>query len=173
MKFSHDWFSQNIPNFEKINSLTSIKTVLEIGVYEGMSTCWMLDKMLPSNASILCIDPLENEEVYEAFIQNVATVKKDNQTVTFYKQTSVQTLPYLLMQPTRYDFIYVDGSHQAPDVLFDVVNSWQILRQGGVMLLDDYGGGDTVKEAAEAFLYIFREKYNVVVNNYQLGLQKL
>lgn len=173
MKFSNDWFSQNIPTFEKLNKLTSIQKVLEIGVYEGMSTCWMLDKMLPSNASILCIDPLENEEIYEAFIQNVVVVKKPNQTVTFYRQTSAKALPYLLLQDTHYDFIYVDGSHQAPDVLFDAVNAWQILRQGGIMLFDDYAGGDTVRPAVDCFLACFAGQYEVVEQGYQLGVQKL
>ena len=171
MKFNQDWFSQNIPTFEKLKLLTPIRTVLEVGVHEGLSTCWMLDKFLPSNALMTCIDPLP-DETYRLFIDNVQEVKKANQTVTFYQQTSDKVLPYLLTQATRYDFIYVDGSHQAPDVLFDTVNCFHLLRAGGIMLMDDYGGGDTVKPAVDAFLYCFAGKYELVEQGYQLGIQK-
>ena len=37
-----------------------------------------------------------------------------------------------------FDFISVDASHQATDVLSDCVLAFQLLRRGGVMALDDY-----------------------------------
>lgn len=172
MKFTVDWFSANIPTFEKIKSFTPIKKVLEIGVHEGMSTCWMLDKLLPENGSILCIDPLPQER-YQLFCENVEEVKRANQTVTFYQETSRDSLPHLLMFDAQYDFIYIDGSHEAPDVLFDTVNCWQLLRKGGVMLLDDYGGGAGVQKGAAGFLDAFSGQYEFLEKGYQLGLVKL
>lgn len=172
MKFSQDWFSANIPTFEKIKQETSIRTVLEIGVYEGMSTCWMLDKFLPGNGKVTCIDPLPNE-MAKIWSANVKEVMKGSQSVAFYQQRSDEVLPYLLMQEHRFDFIYIDGSHDAPDVLFDAVNCWHLLRPEGIMLFDDYGGGDTVKPAVDAFLYCLQGKYKVLERGYQLAVQKL
>jgi predicted O-methyltransferase YrrM len=37
-----------------------------------------------------------------------------------------------------FDLIYVDGSHQASDVLFDAVVSFKLLRVDGIMVFDDY-----------------------------------
>ena len=35
-----------------------------------------------------------------------------------------------------FDFIYVDGSHQAPDVLFDAVMAFKLLRKNGIIAFD-------------------------------------
>lgn len=37
-----------------------------------------------------------------------------------------------------YDLILVDAGHKAKEVLVDLVHSWGLLRDGGVMILDDY-----------------------------------
>src|SRR5262249_31505110 len=44
-----------------------------------------------------------------------------------------------------FDLIYVDGSHQCPDVLFDAVVSFKLLRTGGIMLFDDYLWSEAVR----------------------------
>jgi hypothetical protein len=70
-----------------------------------------------------------------------------------------------------FDLIYIDGSHQAPDVLTDAVMSFQLLRVGGVMIFDDYlwsmdkpGSQDVLKmpkPAIDAFINIFQRKMSV------------
>ena len=37
-----------------------------------------------------------------------------------------------------FDFIYIDPSHQAPDILTDAVLAFKLLRLSGVMVFDDY-----------------------------------
>jgi predicted O-methyltransferase YrrM len=37
-----------------------------------------------------------------------------------------------------FDFIYIDGSHQAADVLLDACLAFKLLRKGGVLCFDDY-----------------------------------
>ncbi len=37
-----------------------------------------------------------------------------------------------------FDFIYVDGSHTAPDVLLDAVLAFKLVRVGGIIGFDDY-----------------------------------
>ena len=32
--------------------------------------------------------------------------------------------------------VYIDGSHEAPDVLTDAVMAWKLLVEGGIMILD-------------------------------------
>ena len=45
--FTQDWFSHNIPGLESIvKLLPSNKDILEIGSFEGRSTCWLLENVL-------------------------------------------------------------------------------------------------------------------------------
>jgi hypothetical protein len=37
-----------------------------------------------------------------------------------------------------FDYIFIDGSHFADDVMLDAVMAWQLLRKDGVLVFDDY-----------------------------------
>src|SRR6185312_5512964 len=56
------------------------------------------------------------------------------------KGPSSEGLARLLLDLGResVDFVFVDGSHQAPDVLSDAVMAFHLLRVGGLMIFDDY-----------------------------------
>jgi predicted O-methyltransferase YrrM len=78
-----------------------------------------------------------------------------------------------------FDFIYVDGSHQAPDVLEDLVMAYQLLRVGGLLVCDDYlwrhkdGVLHEPKIAIDSFLNINRERMKVLAAPlYQLFVAK-
>ena len=77
-----------------------------------------------------------------------------------------------------YDFIYIDGSHTAPDVLTDACMAWPLLKQGGLMVFDDYMWGEPrdvlhrPKVAIDAFCNIFAETARIVHAGYQLVVQK-
>ena len=77
-----------------------------------------------------------------------------------------------------FDFIYVDGSHQAPDVLCDAVMAWRVLRDGGVMVFDDYLWGDPrmplhrPKVAIDAFMNIFAAELIVLHIGGQIAIKK-
>ena len=72
-----------------------------------------------------------------------------------------------------FDFIYVDGSHQAQDVLFDAIMAFKLLKIKGVIAFDDYlwfernlpQGKDLnrcPKPAIDAFTNIFYNKVNII-----------
>ncbi|HEX2816824.1 MAG TPA: class I SAM-dependent methyltransferase, partial [Phenylobacterium sp.] len=70
------------------------------------------------------------------------------------------------------ELIYIDGSHQAPDVLTDAVLAFQLLRVGGILIFDDYlwsheGPGqqdfyNMPKPAVDAFVNIFQRRMTVI-----------
>ena len=37
-----------------------------------------------------------------------------------------------------FDLIFVDGDHSSDQVKVDLINSWNILKNGGYLILDDY-----------------------------------
>jgi hypothetical protein len=83
-----------------------------------------------------------------------------------------------------FDFSYVDGSHQAPDVICDAILAFKLLRVGGVMAFDDYlwaenlpTGIDPIrcpKPAIDAFTNLYCRKVRILqAPLYQLYMQKV
>jgi predicted O-methyltransferase YrrM len=81
-----------------------------------------------------------------------------------------------------FDFIYVDGSHQAPDVLGDLFLSMQLCRIGGVIACDDYLWGEgsenilhRPKLGVDAFTTCFAGRLKVLhgFSLYQLYMTKV
>jgi predicted O-methyltransferase YrrM len=173
MNFTNDWFTHNIPNFEKcMETIPEKKKFLEIGSYEGMSACWLLANGLDEGGRITCIDPFYNG-MRSVFELNVREATKKNQIVSIMQMTSYQALAELIGRKQTYDFIYVDGVHSPLGVLTDASMSWGLLKQGGVMLFDDYQYPlEPTKVGIDAFLNSF-DGYELIIDNYQLAVRKL
>jgi predicted O-methyltransferase YrrM len=80
-----------------------------------------------------------------------------------------------------FDLIYIDGSHQAPDVLSDATLSFPLLKVGGIMIFDDYlwrgrlpRNENGPKFAIDAFLNIYFLKMQTVLSlNSQVVAKKI
>ena len=106
----------------------------------------------------------------------------ENKRVYKYKSRSDRFLGEKLSNITNYrgfyDFIYIDGSHIAKDVLTDACMAWPLLKQGGIMVFDDYMWGEPrdilhrPKPAIDAFVNIFAEEVDMVHMGYQLIVRK-
>jgi predicted O-methyltransferase YrrM len=62
--FSQDWFSRSIPGWQFILSRMAEKTpnlrILEVGVFEGRSTCWLLENFCKTpESTIVAIDSFQ------------------------------------------------------------------------------------------------------------------
>lgn len=78
------------------------------------------------------------------------------------------------------DYIYIDGSHLAIDVINDAVLSWGILKDNGILIFDDYGWGihtnddkQKPKLGIDAFLAAYKGHYEVIDHGWQVYLKKL
>lgn len=150
-KYTEDWFSSKVPAWEKVLKnkwgIEDELTVIEVGVYEGRSSCWILENLfLNSKSKLYCIDTFQGSiehsqeqttGLHERFLHNIQQTKRIDQ-VTTLKGLSSDKLLELISNNIKADFIYIDGSHIAKDVLSDAVLSWKLLKQGGVMIFDDY-----------------------------------
>ena len=146
-EFSVDWTSRAIPLwkrcFRQINKPDV--SVLEIGTYEGRSSCWFSDNVLDHDMATLdCVDPytqdnhigenkLLNEKRYHCFIKNILQSKNSNK-ITHYKMTSDD---FFKNHHNTYDFIYVDGGHLKDQVMRDLLNAESRLNKGGILIIDD------------------------------------
>lgn len=131
------------------------QSVLEIGSFEGRSTCCLIELNDWTNALELhCVDTwkggIEHQEtdidmaaVEQRFDVNtqisIARCRTRTKLVK-HKGTSDVILPKLLSDgyANFFDFIYIDGSHQAKDVLFDAILAFKLAKVGGVIGFDDY-----------------------------------
>lgn len=154
--FTNNWFGSVakgvwdslIPQLKPANAL-------EIGSYEGASACYLIEKNNRCEVlQICCVDTwaggvehqamaVDMNAVEARFDHNVgvARARAANGTVlNKQKGASDQVLAELITEghSGTFDFVYVDGSHQAPDVLTDVVLAFKLCKVGGVIAFDDY-----------------------------------
>lgn len=151
--------------------------VLEIGTREGMSACWLLENILThKDSKIYCVDV----EFHQFYNHNI-------QVSGFYdKVVSIEKPSHLInsfVSEKDFDLIYVDGSFYIDDVFIDCVNSFDKLKEGGIMIIDGYkyyshkmlgGRPDLVaKIAIDRFLDIFQEELELLHKESQIILLKI
>ena len=188
-KFSQDWFSSNLPYWSSIlgNNFKNSPELqfLEIGSFESRSACWLMENVLTHDSSrLVCVDTFAGSEEHVGL--DLTSLRKifDHNTrewkdkIEVHQMKSVDALPKLIVDDQKFDVIYVDGSHLACDVLFDAVNSFKLLKVGGLMIFDDYLGGNLitphdVKPAVDAFVFSYSEKVKIVAVAYQYWVQKV
>jgi predicted O-methyltransferase YrrM len=191
-EFTKDWFSQAPEVWEHLIPMLpgtpGERSFLEIGSYEGRSAIWIAENMMQGDDSLYSVDTWEGGEEHSAedmdavmqrFFRNkdkLENLKQVNWRCT--RDTSVDAMVELLFVEDAFDFIYIDGSHQAKDVLTDACMAWQLLKPGGIMVFDDYLWGDPrdvlhrPKLAIDAFVNIFAEDLTVLHVGKQLVIKR-
>ena len=176
--FTSDWFTHNIPNWTR--ALYDLKgkpglTYLEIGVFEGRSFFWVLDNILthPSSKAI-AMDTFDGD-FEKRFLDNVRRSGR-SPSIKVIKGFSQQKLRDLKLN--SFDLIYVDGDHASRSVLTDAILSWDLLKDGGILIFDDYNWDFKLPTemrpafALDIFQVLFRDDFQVLVKDYQLIIRK-
>jgi len=198
-QFTNDWFNGNVPAW--LSLITALperdpengRNFLEIGSFEGRSTVWTIKNMMQKGDYMLCVDTWKGGEehggedmdaVYDRFLNNIGLAFDETGIAANY--TRGMSAPVLAREigiserydGLKYDFIYIDGSHVAKDVLTDACMSWQVLKPYGVMVFDDYLWGvprDVLhrpKPAIDAFTTIFAEEAEIIGSGHQVAVRK-
>ena len=176
--FTNNWFEITaIKNFEKYVLPLAPKNALEIGCYEGRATVWLLEN---TKAILTVIDTFEGSKehgdestLFDRFSENI---KPFNGRIWVLEGTSQDRLK--MLDRDYYDFIYIDGSHQASDVLEDAVLAFPLLKSGGMIIFDDYTWGvgmpfyDIPAPGIDAFLTVYGNQIKVLEQNSQVILLK-
>lgn len=197
-KFSNGWFlnNGNPTRWEKLILKENPRKILEIGSYEGQSTCFLIEKL--SDGTDLEVHALDNWEggiehqaeevdmsvVEQNFNFNVQLASKNKSNIKIYKHKgySDALMPKMLASGMKnyFDLVYIDGSHEAPDVLSDAIMGFQLLKIGGIMAFDDYlpplnnNPLETAKPAIDSFTNVYFKKIEILRDddNYQLLMRK-
>jgi predicted O-methyltransferase YrrM len=189
-EFTTTWFDEKAkPVWDYVIPEIKPSTILEIGSYEGASACYLIEMLAKTqDIELHCIDTWEGgiehqdintsmDAVEKRFTHNIAAAKaaaSHDVNIVIHKDQSDMALARLLVEGKRnyFDFIYVDGSHQAADVLYDAAVAFRLLKGGGLMVFDDYlwyenlpGGKDLLrcpKPAIDAFVNLNINKLEVL-----------
>ena len=201
-KFTQDWFhwapevwTQLIP---MLPGEPGKRNFLEIGSFEGRSMAWIVDNMMEGKDELYCVDTWAGGEehgdqdmgsVEERFDYN-RSIALTGRAVEIHKVKRTSTMQLAIMHSANVlrseieetakdlDFIYIDGSHIAKDVLTDACMAWPLLKSGGIMVFDDYMWGPArdilhrPKPAIDAFVNLFAEELDMVHMGYQLIVRK-
>jgi predicted O-methyltransferase YrrM len=198
-EFSVDWFSLYWHNWLAVTEGRRISKILEIGSFEGRSACTMIDHFSrAAPLEVFCIDSwrsgfergaFDMAAVEQRFDRNVARAiagAPNPVNLHKYKGVSTQEMVELLHYGHRqsFDLVFVDGSHQAADVLSDLVLGYHLCAVGGLIIADDYlWSGEThgredllsmPRPAIDAFAGIFTRELQQLggVSIYQVYFRK-
>ena len=181
--FTVDWFSPRWPVWLAITAGAAPRRILEVGSYEGRSATLMIEEFGGRGPlHLFCIDTwagsvehggTDMAAVEARFDRNVAlAASRAANTVVMEKckGPSAERLARLLAggHEGSFDLVFIDGSHQAPDVLTDLVLGYRLCRIGGFLFCDDYlwsmepdGRQDPLnmpKPAIDAFANLFMRR---------------
>jgi predicted O-methyltransferase YrrM len=187
--FSQDWFTGHIPSWEPVLQALEGRSssILELGSFEGLSACFLLWRL--PEARVTCVDTfsgspehavmnVDRSSLEDLFDRNVALV--DAARVRKIAAKSADVLLELRHGGERFDFIYVDASHLALDVIVDAALAWPLLVPGGILVFDDYGWRSPLGEdplllpgpAVDAFLGLVGRHAEVVAKGAQAIVRK-
>ena len=203
-RFTQDWFVQIRRGLMKaLAPQKGIVNILEIGAHEGRSTVWFVEHLLAraTASRIVTIDSwraasfagraVDYSAAEALFDHNIALCRKKFPAVDIEKirLRSAEALPMLLArgEAGRFDFVYVDGSHEAANVLSDLVLAFLLTRVGGLIACDDYlwhaSQGQIIganplhfpKIAIDAFALVYFDRLQpiLVPSNYQFYFRKV
>lgn len=168
--------------------------IIEVGSWKGRSAINMAKKIesLNIDCEILCVDTwlgspehwLGKEStqhwydslkiingrpnLYDTFLNNVVAYKCEKY-ITPFSLTSEAAYFVLRSLSVKSKMIYIDAGHEYESVIKDIEMYWQLLEDGGVMILDDYISWSGVTKAVNEFalknnLQPFGENGKVVLN---------
>lgn len=186
-RLTQDWFSNNIATWLKVlRPLVGRPRTraLEIGSFEGLSACFLLEHVLThETSSLVCIDPFDAPGQLQAerhFDFNIDATGQAHK-VTKLKARSDQALP--LLAHAAFDLAYIDGSHAPADALRDALSVWPLLKPRAIVIFDDYELGASYppeiaaavdpKPGISTFLSFIHGQYEVLAQDYQLIIQRL
>ncbi|MBD2088997.1 tetratricopeptide repeat protein [Microcoleus sp. FACHB-1515] len=172
--FTRDWFSHNIPvwtqHLQELSDRPDVQA-LEVGCFEGMAACWLLDHILTHpDSRLVCLDRYRQEN-FTLNIDRAQAVER----VLHRLGDSHRLLPRLQNQ---YDLIYLSADPRADWIRKDGELAWPLLKLGGILIFDYYGWVDQPIEqrsrlGIDAFLDEVPFAADVLHRGYQVIVRKV
>lgn len=180
MPYLHDWFSNNIPRWNRhvkpFLSKRKNANILMIGINEGRAPLWLKENnMLKGDKSkILCIDAFGKGQIYENFLKNVAPYEGviEHRNVINLRDGIYE----VINAKKKFDFIFID-SIDSQKVLESLVLTFPLLKPKGLLIIDDYTNNKEhsnicPKAAIDSFMDIYASQIKALELSWQAILLK-
>jgi predicted O-methyltransferase YrrM len=187
--YSNTWFDGSIELWVKL--LAPVKALgwpvqmLEIGSWEGRSSVFLLGYFPQGKLTV--VDTWEGGVEYQQRAELATLEQRFDHNVSAFgdrlvkrKGLSSVVLSELASREREcFDFIFIDGSHFADDVMIDAVMAWRLLRNGGILVFDDYlwrleryGWKKNPAQAINLFLRLVHGDHVLLHVGYHLAVRK-
>lgn len=162
---------------------------LQIGAYTGDATQWLFDNVLTHpESTLLDVDTWEGSDesehktidwksVEDTYLERHAEKLKSGR-LKVYKGTSDSF--FASEEGKRgFHFIYIDGGHEAPQVLKDGINAVHRVGLGGIVAFDDYlwtqgkGIWADPKPAVDGIVACYSNEFQVIDNGLQIWIKRV
>jgi predicted O-methyltransferase YrrM len=121
-EFMHHWIREH-----------QLHATLEVGLAYGTSAACI---MSAHQGTHTCIDPFQEKTYQNAGLKNLKALGYRDR-VMFYQDFSHNVLPKLHAEKRKYDFIFIDGSHDFDNIFVDFYYANLLLPQNGYILFHD------------------------------------
>lgn len=188
---TQDWFSHNIESWTSLCRLVKSKTpkALEIGSWEGRSAVFLLRNLCKDGGEIVCIDHFDQlqteagRERFERMNHNLALTGKKHRIMAEFSAPALMKIleEEMTSNDPGFDWVYVDGSHEADDTFLDGELAWRLAKKDAIIIFDDFHWGkepeDSIhhpKRGIDAFLMLHQGEYERLANasQYQAIVRK-
>jgi len=189
--YTKNWNELFIRN---VKHVSEFELSLEIGCFEGLTSNYIVEHLLGKDGKLVCVDPLTNNYLndkltsndielnateysffdgqYERFINNTQEHINSGK-IILYRDLSFNVYGKLQKDfGKNFSFIYIDGDHRPESVYIDAINCFDLCKNGGYILFDDYLWKDT-KLGINKFIEEYKNQLEIVVDGPQLLIKKL
>lgn len=175
---SQNWFtySELYKHILSVLDKNESINILEIGSYEGCSSCYFSDMLLDNeNSSLICVDPFDLNDEVTPVDEQTKTIFYSNieKSSNFGKVKIYETYSddfYKLYNGKLFDFIYIDGAHTDVQIKKDLENCFNLLKPTGIMWMDDYN--NNWKQTFDNWIIDNFDSLEVIHSGYQLAILK-
>ena len=160
------------------------RRIVEIGIYEGSSSCFWSDfYMSHPESRLISIDPFTGSDEHHAKPENYPELaqieltargniaKSDNAAkIEIVKGCSWDVFPELNRRfggEAWIDVLYIDGAHDSASVARDTTLYVPMVKEGGIVIFDDYGHPD-VRRGVDGALNAFASMELAIYSGWQL-----
>jgi predicted O-methyltransferase YrrM len=118
---------------------------LETGLGFAISTLFICEALLANGSEVrhVAADPFQfrglpmHRTTYVGVGLQILEDAGVRDLVEFYEEESQIVLPRLLAEGRQFDLAFLDGNHRFEGVFLDLIYSGRLLKQGGVVFVDD------------------------------------
>jgi beta-1,4-mannosyl-glycoprotein beta-1,4-N-acetylglucosaminyltransferase len=172
------WFGYSeLKNYLLNNiDLTKQYNILEIGSFEGCSSCFISDIVINNALSTLtCVDPFVSDGSIETdhstlkykFYSNIKKTQNYNK-INVVEKFSDDF--YSTYNGSNFNFIYIDGEHSEKQILKDLDECFSLLDINGMIWCDDYN--NKWKDIFDNWILLKNDFINVIHSGYQIAFIK-